>query len=133
MKKKGAKSDFHGDMRRDLYQNYKCVLSRVTSISVDDVMRRVVEQPAKRFYVSEERASIVCSMMHKGSTLPGMRPEKRAMFTEIYRRVLMMATAHPLLTLRQLCAIVVYQPAPRFYLAPQSAKVYLYTYRCSKR
>ena len=57
---------------------------------------------------------------------PGLvgTPDRIArMYEEIYRRVAIMREKHPDKTTSELCAMVVIQPAPKFYLTPGSAKI----------
>lgn len=45
------------------------------------------------------------------------------MYEEIYNRVFKLQEECPELTISELCAKVIAQPAPKFYLTPGSAKV----------
>lgn len=95
-------------------------------VVLSEVFRALVNMPSKRFWVSEERAAIVVSDMMRGATLENMRPQKREMFQEIYRRTLAMMRDNPSLPLSVAVGRVVRQPAPRFYLTPQSARIIFY-------
>lgn len=75
-----------------------------------------------RFWVSEERAAIVISSMMKGDRLLNMRPTKREMFKEIYRRAMLMRKEQPELSVYDIACMVVRQQAPRFYIMPGYAK-----------
>lgn len=83
----------------------------------------IANAPADRFYVSDVRASVVVSDMMQGKKLGAMRPLKREMFEEICKRVIELKKEKPLWSMRQLCAEVVKQPAPKFYITPGSAKI----------
>jgi hypothetical protein len=108
---------------RDLMLAYDAYKATHKQIDVHALYADLVVQPAPRFYVSETRARVVVSRMMKGDKLQGMRPLKRAMFEEIHRRVKVLAKEHPKADLSLLCAEVVTQPAPQFYLSPASAKI----------
>ena len=95
-------------------------------IVLSDVFRCLVEMPSKRFWVSEERAAIVVADMICGCGLDNMRPQKREMFSEIYRRTLVMMSENPNLSLTAAVAKIVRQPAPKFYLTPDSARTIFY-------
>lgn len=58
-----------------------------------------------------------------------MRPTKREMFQEIYRRVIALKKVHPDWTLCQLVSDVVNSPAPKFYMEPSSALERLFKIR----
>lgn len=80
--------------------------------------------PSRRFWVSDIRAALVISAMIRGETdLNTMWPLKKEMYEEIYSRVLTLQEEHPELTISELCAKVIVQPAPKFYLTPGSAKI----------
>lgn len=51
-----------------------------------------------------------------------MWPLKREMYQEIFRRVVALREKNPFLSIAKLCAIVVCQPAPKFYITPGTAK-----------
>lgn len=95
-------------------------------VVLSEVFRSLVNMPSKRFWVSEERAAIVVSDMMKGATLDNMRPQKREMFQEIHRRTVALMGEKPEMSLSEAVAHVVRQPAPRFYLTPQSARIIFY-------
>lgn len=95
-------------------------LSSAKRVVMPEIFKQVAESPAKRFWVSEERASIVISAMLSGRPVPRMRDCKREMFEEIYRRVLVERKKHPGMTIYELVAKVVNQPAPKFYLTPRT-------------
>lgn len=78
--------------------------------------------PSARFWVSEERAAIVIAAMMQGDKLERMRPNKREMFQEIFKRAMKLKQENPALTIYDLAFNVVRQPAPKFYLAPGYAK-----------
>jgi hypothetical protein len=78
--------------------------------------------PSRRFWISEERAAIVLSAMMKGDNLKGMRPTKREMFQELYRRALAIKKKQPNIKPFRLALMVVNQPAPKFYMEPGYAK-----------
>ena len=80
--------------------------------------------PSRRFWVSDIRAALIISAMMRGKTdLSTMCPLKKEMYEEIYNRVFKLQEEYPELTNSELCAKVIAQPAPKFYLTPGSAKV----------
>lgn len=91
-----------------------------------NIFELVADSPASRFWVSEERATIVISAMAAGKPLPRMRHNKREMFDEIYRRFLIERKANPNKSTYELVAKIVNQPAPKFYLTPRTVGEFIY-------
>lgn len=124
MKKKGAVMEFSAERIEDLMSVYRSYIRQCDFIRMPDVYENIVNMPAKRFYVSDIRAALVVASIQRGeNVLKEMRESKRKMFKEIYNRVIALKDKEPKLSLSQLCAIVVSQPAPEFYLTPGTAKV----------
>lgn len=116
-----------GDERDDDFMRAYCKQIEGRAVVVlSEVFRSLVDMPSKRFWVSEERAAIVVSDMMRGATLERMRPQKREMFQEIHRRTVALLEEHTDMALSVAVAHVVRQPAPRFYLTPQSARIIFY-------
>ena len=112
---------------------YTQELSGRPHILLPDVLRAVVSSRSKRFWVTSERASIVIYNMMKGDKLENMRPLKRKMFREIYRRVMKLKKNYPQLSISILTEQVVAEPAPEFYITWQSAKTILSRIRKTRR
>lgn len=91
-----------------------------------DIFEQVSESPSSRFWVSEERAAIVMSRLFKGKSISHMRPNKKEMFLEIFRRVSDLRQSYPEKSLFELTSIVVNSPAPKFYLTPRSVGEFIY-------
>lgn len=79
--------------------------------------------PAARFWVSASRAAVVVASIMRGDKLLYMRPNKREMFFEIHRRVIELRHTCSDWSMPKLIEAVIAQPAPKFYLAPGSARV----------
>ena len=131
MKSKGSSATYRQERDKDLIRVYREVIARHTHIHLPSVIEEVVSSPSKRFWVSEERAKIVIAEMTRGKSLENMNQTRRNMYIEIYRRVLLMQQSRPDLPLSRLVELVIDEPAPCFYLTPQSAKVILH--RIKKR
>lgn len=123
MKHHGAVMEYAEERMQDLMRAYDEYISSCNYIRMSDVYAAIVNMEARRFWVSDIRATKVIYAMLRGVTIKGMRPLKREMFEEILRRVLAMRKARPELTVRACCSIVVAGPAPKFYLTPGSAKI----------
>lgn len=109
----------------DMMLVYNRIVAEERFICMNDVYRRIAEEPAPRFYVSPERAVSVVAMMLNGGNMNRMRPFKRDMFSEIYKRALKLGAKRGMKqeALRNICAAVVRQKAPKFYMSPGSVKI----------
>lgn len=125
MKPHGSDCEFKQQRNDDLMRAYHELIKSTRYIRMPEIYRKVVNMPSSRFWVSEERAAIVVAAMMRGEMPKKMRPLKREMFDEIYRRVLKLREKNPQLTILQLVSQVVEQPAPKFYFTPGTAKVYI--------
>lgn len=123
MKHKGSTFEYKDERDRDLLRAYREQLMLCETIDLTEVFKKVVLMPSARFWVSEERAAIVIARMFKGDKLESMKPNTREMYEEIFKRVKDMKEHNPEMSLFDILFRVVRQPAPKFYLTPDSAKV----------
>jgi hypothetical protein len=123
MKHQGNTFEYEDQRNDNLMQCYHELLTHAQFVRMPEIYRQVVNMPSARFWVSEERAAIVVSAMRRGESIDSMRPLKREMYNEIYRRASVMLDENPSLSIAEAVARVVAQPAPKFYLTPGSAKV----------
>lgn len=133
MKPFGCTLDFTPERNAALLEAFRREVAAVSSIRLADIGERVVNSPAPRFWVSEERAAIVVSAILRGKpALDAMRPSKREMYQEIHRRVMLLMEERPGSSLCALVAEVVNSPAPKFYMKASSALERLYKIRNGK-
>lgn len=125
MKNKGSTFEYAKERDNDIMRAYLQLIRECDTIELQNIFRQVVNMPSKRFWVSAERAAIVVSRMMKGDKLLDMRPTKREMFEEIYRRVMKLKESSSA-SIYELTIEVVQEPAPKFYLTTGSAKVIIY-------
>jgi hypothetical protein len=123
MKNFGCKSEYHQERTHDLLRAYFRYLETCDIVRMSDVFKHVVEMPAARFWVSIPRASVVVAKIDRGDDLLYMCANKREMFFEIHSRVCKLRAKHPTWTLRRLVDHAISQPAPKFYVAPGSARI----------
>ena len=123
MKWQGSKFEYEKERNDDLMRNYRNLLESSPYICMTDIYKQIVMMPAARFWVSEERATIVIASMIRGESISKMTKNKQEMFQEIFRRVQRIRKETPGITIYEACFTVVRQPAPKFYLTPGSAKV----------
>lgn len=134
MKPHGTVLSFTHERNAALLKAYRQQIAAVSFIRLEDIGEKIVNSPAPRFWVSEERATTVVSAMMQGkSVLDSMRDTKREMFQEIYRRVLVLKKVHPDWPLSRLVFDVVNSPAPKFYMKASSALERLFKIRKAYR
>lgn len=126
MKYFGSILDFTRERNADLMRAFREQLALARFVVMPEIFEMVAESPASRFWVSEERATIVISAMDAGKPLPRMRSNKREMFEEIYRRFLAERKKHPDMSTYELVTMIVNQPAPKFYLTPRTVGEFIY-------
>lgn len=125
----GSIMDFTQQRNEDIMRAYRVQLVKARFIVMPEIFRLVAESPAKRFWVSEERAAVEVSRMLAGKPFSRMRKNKREMFEEIYRRFLLLREEHPDKSVFELVSKVVNQPAPKFYLTPRTVGEFIYRIR----
>lgn len=133
MKKRGCTFEYERERDDDLLRVYRDAIHAARHIHMPDILNAVVNSASRRFWVSEERAAIVIGQLLRGESIPHMRTLKREMFDEILRRVLLLRSQYPDMTISMLVFHVVRQQAPKFYLTPGSAKVILSRIRKKRR
>lgn len=130
MKSYGSVLAFTRERNAALLKAYIEQIDTVGFIRLSEIGEKIVNSPAPRFWVSEERAAVVVSAIMRGKpVLETMRPTKREMFKEIYRRVVALKKEHPDWKLCQSVFKVVNSPAPKFYMEPSSALERLFKIR----
>lgn len=123
MKPHGSHFEYEEQRNDNLMAVYHEIIVKANYVRMPDIYEKVANSPSRRFWVSEERAAIVVSAMMRGDKLKNMRSLKREMYNEIYNRAMTLREKHPSMPVSQLVAMVVEQPAPKFYLTPGSVKV----------
>lgn len=126
MKYFGSIMDFTQERNDDLMRVYREKLEEANFIVMPKIFELVAESPAKRFWVSEERAAIVVSSILAGKPMPRMRSNKREMFEEIFRRFLIYRKQFPGKSVFELTTKIVNEPAPKFYLTPRTVGEFIY-------
>lgn len=128
MKHFGSILEFTDRRNAELLAAWNKAMIESRHISLPAIAWRIVNTPCSRFWVSEERAMVVCSALMRGEKpLERMRPTKREMFLEIYRRVVVERGKGR--TLAQAVSRVVNSPAPKFYMKPRCAIEIIYKIR----
>lgn len=127
MKKKGSYCDFTRRRDEELLAAFRRCIRQMPCISLPSLLRQVVSQPCSRFWVSPERATAILTRMFQGQDVSAtMRPPKREMYRELFRRAQRIRALFPTMSIAHIAARAVYSPAPQFYIAPAAAKIYLH-------
>lgn len=130
MKRQGSKFEYEAERNKELLKAYCSQVEICSEIRLDEILSRVVNTPCSRFWVSDERASIVMSGIERGTAnLDSMIESRKEMFLEIYDRVKALRINNPTMSLSELTNEVVKQPAPRFYLTAKSARTIIHRIR----
>ena len=116
-----------------LYAAYIELISRCSFVHVPTIMEALVNIPCSRFWVSEDRASIVIKSIINGSTLSDMIHCRREMYFELYERYKKHRSLYPDKPHKQIISEIIEQPAPKFYLTPSSANVIISRYKKRKK
>ena len=128
------KSEFSTQRSMALLNSFREALARESYITVRKIFKEAADAPAPRFWVGENRAARIVSMMLKGADpTSGMNTEKRKMYLEIYRRVKELKTLNPEAPVGDLVFEVVNSPAPHSYLSWQRAREIIADARHKKR
>lgn len=126
MKYYGSILDFTQERNQELMRVYQEKLSKAGYIVMPKIFEQVANSPCSRFWVSEERAAIVISILLAGKVVPNMRRNKREMFDEIFHRFLIAREQYPEKSIYALAIMVVNQPAPKFYMTPRTVGELIY-------
>lgn len=130
MRKKNTKFEYQEQRDSNLLEVFNREFRKASCpCNLDEVYKRTVNSPCKRFWVSEEWATKVISSMIRGKPIDGFSKNKRDMYIEIYNRVEEIRLHNPELKLSTIVEEVVSSPAPCFYMTYGSAKVLLHKYR----
>ena len=123
MKKLGNISEYSEEREKNLLKVYFNHLRTCKYISMPNVFNTIIRMPAERFFVSSSRATVVIAAVEHGDRLEYMRPNKRRMFYEIYKRYKALRENDSSSSISRLVGKVVSQPAPEFYISASSAKI----------
>lgn len=130
MRHNGSVSDFTIQRNRELLATYNRLVARAKTIDIKAIGCQLCDAPASRFWISEERAIVVLSAMSKGIPLPpSTRGTKREMYEEMFSRLKMIRRFNPHLSFREAVSVVIFSPAPKFYLRPRAALEIIYKIR----
>lgn len=122
----GSIMDFTRQRNEELMRAYRRQLELARYIVMPEIFERIAESQSPRFWVSEERAAVEISRMLAGKPFARMRPNKREMFEEIFRRFMIERQKFPAKSVYEIASYLVMQPAPKFYLTPRTVGEIIY-------
>lgn len=120
MKHFGSIADFIDQRNAELLKTIRQIMADSPSIRLPLIFQQAARRPCSRFWVSEERCAFVISNMLAGRPLPPMRPLRRLMFNELFRRAQAVLQQNPRMPITCVASIIVHQPAPSFFLTAKS-------------
>ena len=126
LRRKGSVYECESERNAALIRAYHREISRSGEIRLGEVFERISLSPCDRFWVSEERCTIVMRRMEHGDRLTGMLPLRREMYEELYSRYILVRKLHPDWTFSRCCRMIVVSPAPKFYMTPLSVREMIY-------
>lgn len=127
MKKHGSICDYKFARNENLKREFYARLGKGNYRRIDDIFPDMLNAPADRFYVSENRALELLRMKWRHGCWPAdMLQNRRQMMTEIERRVLERRRRLPEEAIADTIFAVVNSPAPSFYLTARSMRTLVY-------
>ena len=122
MKHLGSSFPYKKERERELLKVFKRELANSKHIVMKSILQRVVNNPCSKFWVTEERATIVISNMLCGKAIFA-KQSKKEMFEEILRRYKIERTKRKTEPMSRIIFDIVNSPAPKFYLSVSQAKI----------
>lgn len=118
-----------------LYHAYKIGLSSGSFVTMRDAAKYVCEQPAPRYFIEAEKASILIGRILAGVSLINHNSCTRRMAWQLYNNYKAFLSSHPgcKLSRERIMELLVDEPAPEFYIEPQRARKILYQERTKER
>lgn len=134
MKKPHCRMEFVDERDADVMRCFRMAAASAAQISLKEITGQIARMPAKRFWVSQERACSVISCIARGMpVLHGMRPCKQRLYIEIFRRVAGRQQSCPQRTLTDIVSEVIEEPAPEFYMEPLTILDIIYKSRRARK
>lgn len=127
MRHKGSLSQLSKGRNKDLYDNFcrltKRHLSLYGRVSKTLLLTQLVNAPARRYWISSERAYSVISQIRKGTL--GVKPEKNIcrLYYALYDEFKVYKREHPDMPDTRIAEEIIHHPAPCFGLEPRVAGI----------
>ena len=121
--RKGTHLDFKEKLKEDLMERY----TNSGGGTFPDIVDKIINSEAKRFYVSELQCYKVMLKMVSSTpvdkALDGMIKNRKEMYMEIYTRLMKFLSSREGAdkNIYSSIGIIIYQPAPKFYISKYTA------------
>lgn len=126
MRKKGSVFALSAQRDRDLLDAYnrqvKKQLALYGRVTATGLAEKAVNSPAKRFWVSSERACVVISKMERGEPAGCMKKNKARFYEALHEAYRACREENPGMPKKHVVELAVARPAPCFALTPRVAK-----------
>ena len=93
-----------------------------------DILEKVVEKPAKQFYVSYEEAFRIINRINKYGTTGQSNKLNALKYNDLYRAYQIILSKNPGIPTKIIIQNSILSPAPRFYIRPLTAGMLLNKY-----
>lgn len=125
MKRQGSTFPLETERNRDLIRVFR---NQYLDSDTTDLAfyQHIADSPSSRFWVTEERATLVVQSMLKGIPIDNMLSTKVDMYREIYNRYLRLKALHPEQSISVIISEIINQPAPKFYMTAKSVREIIY-------
>lgn len=126
MRKKGSVFVLEEQRNRDLLRAYREIITQQLEIdgqisNMSQILKKVVNSTATRYWVSTDRACSIIYRMHKGEQISWTKINKRIFFDSLYQDFLRYKATSPDMPIKHIIEIIVMNPAPCFPLSPRVA------------
>ena len=123
--RKGTHLDFKEKLKEDLMERY----TNSGGGTFPDIVDKIINSEAKRFYVSELQCYKVMLKMVSSTpvdkALDGMIENRKEMYIEIYNRLISFLSSRRGAgkSIYSSISMIIYKPAPKFYISKCTAMV----------
>lgn len=125
MRHKGSLSQLSKGRNKDLYENFckltKRHLTLYGRVCKTLILTQLVNTPAKRYWLSSERAYSVISQIQKGTLTVNPKKSICRLYYALYDEFKVYKKEHPETPDTRIAEIIIYNPAPCFGLEPRVA------------
>lgn len=133
MRRKGDVSYLVELRNKEMYSTFLRVVSECKGkIRLDDICKKVVKSPSRRFWISAASAYVAVNKMLNGEC-PAKTDTIRRQYEEIFRRFLIERESRPNDTVKDIVSRIVLQGTSEYYMVPNTAKQIIKSIRFKRR